>query len=441
MKNKFEQLIKETHAFKNRDFDSREAIRAMQDTLLSHHVTYAANHSPYYKALFKKLSINAESIKSAGDLSKIPCIAKKELTSHNNEFLAISENDTADICLTSATTGNHPTVIYQSSEDIARLAYNEEAAFRMVGINNNDRIMVCAAIDRCFMAGLAYYLGGLTLGSTMIRAGSGSPAQQWELIKTTKPTVLAGVPSLIRKLGQFAKKQGEDPKSMGIRKIVAIGEPIRSTDLKLLPVPHEVETLWGARLYSTYASTEMATAFCECRERCGGHLRPELLIAEIVDDEGNPLPPGEKGEVTVTPLGIKGMPLLRFRTGDISFIIPEPCRCGRNTIRLGPIIGRKNQMLKLKGTTLFPASLLSALDSMKGVEGGYIEARKNDDETDRVLLHVALSDPAVTVKMIVDHIRAKARVVPEIFIIKEEELNKKIFPPEKRKKMTFFDYR
>lgn len=423
------------------DFSSPESIRDVQAKLLSSHVSYTARYSPYYKALFGKLSIDPSSIKNPGDLTRIPPVTKTELTLHNNEFLAVNENAIADICLTSATTGDRPTVIYQSSDDIKRLAYNEEAAFKMIGIDSNDRIMVCAAIDRCFMAGLAYYLGGLNLGSTMIRAGSGSPAQQWELIKTTGPTVLVGVPSLIRKLGHFALEQGYDPKSMGIKKIVAIGEPIRSADLNLLPVPAEVESTWGARLFSTYASTEMATAFCECEKGQGGHLRPELVILEILDDEGNPLPSGEKGEVTVTPLGIKGMPLMRFRTGDISFIIEEPCPCGRNTPRLGPIIGRKNQMLKLKGTTIFPSTILSALDSLKGIEGAYIEARKNDDDTDRVLLHVSLSNPSVTVKMIVDHIRAKARVVPEIFIIDDKELNKKIFPPEKRKKTTFFDYR
>lgn len=423
------------------EFESPQAIDAMQQKLLSEQIAYAARFSPYYSALFKRLSLDPSSIRQLHDLRKIPFTTKNDLTCHNEAFLAAEKNDISDICLTSATTGDRPTIIYQSSSDLARLAYNEEAAFRMLGIDEKDSLMVCAAIDRCFMAGLAYYLGGLNIGSTMIRAGSGSPAQQWELIKTTKPSVLVGVPSLIRKLGQYAIQNGDDPSRAGIGKIVCIGEPIRSEEMKLLPVPAEVEAMWGAKLYSTYASSEMATAFCECEERCGGHLRPELLVLEIIDDEGNPLPPGEKGEVTVTPLGVRGMPLLRFKTGDISFIIPEPCHCGRNTVRLGPIMGRKNQMLKLKGTTLFPSSILSALDSLKGVEGAYIEARKNDDETDRVLLYTALSDPGVTIKTIVDHLRAKVRVVPEIFIIDEKELNLKIFPPEKRKKTTFFDYR
>jgi len=443
MNNLDSKLIKETpaHSYNHIEFDSKESIQATQEKLLIEHISYVAKHSPYYKNIFQKFSIDPSAITTIHDLIKIPCTSKKDLTCHNNEFLAVEQKDLSDICLTSATTGDRPTVIFQSSDDIARLTYNEEMAFEMMGINKNDRIMVCAAIDRCFMAGLAYYLGGLNSGSTMIRAGSGSPAQQWELIKTTRPTALVGVPSLIRKLGQFALQSNEDPKHMGIKKIIGIGEPIRSQELKLLPLPSEVETMWGAKLYSTYASSEMATAFCECEERCGGHLRPELLILEIVDDEGNPVPSGEKGEIVVTPLGIKGMPLLRFRTGDISFIVPEPCQCGRNTLRLGPIIGRKNQMLKLKGTTIFPSSILSALDSFGGVEGAYIEARKNEDETDRVLLYTAISDPGITIKNIVDHLRAKVRVVPEIIITEKEELERKTFPPEKRKKTTFFDYR
>lgn len=443
MKDKGPKLIRTTpaEAYNYVEFESQSTIDALQEKLLIEHISYTAEHSPYYKALFQKLSIDPSTIKNVRDLKKIPFTTKRDINLHNDEFRAIEKGALSDICLTSATTGDRPTAVYQSSGDIARLAYNEEAAFRMMGIDKNDGIMICAAIDRCFMAGLAYYLGGLNSGSTMIRAGSGSPAQQWELIKSTNPNVLVGVPSLIRKLGQYALQNNEDPKDAGIQKIVCIGETVRSRDMNLLPVPAEVETMWGAELFSTYASSEMATAFCECEERCGGHLRPELVIIEIINEDDNPVPPGEKGEIVVTPLGVEGMPLLRFKTGDISFIVQGDCKCGRNTLRLGPIMGRKNQMLKFKGTTIFPATILSALESLKGVEGAYVEARKNDDHTDRILVYAALSDPRVTIKTVVNHLRAKIRVVPEIVFIDEKELNQKIFPPEKRKKTTFFDYR
>ena len=423
------------------EYASKDEILSIQERLLTEHIEYAATHSPYYKSLFATHNIDAPSIKSVSDLSCLPCTSKSDLINQNESFLACSKRDIADICLTSATTGDRPTVLYQTQQDLSRLAYNEEAALKMIGIVPEDRIIIFAAIDRCFMAGLAYYLGSINMGATVIRAGAGSPAQQWELIKTTSPTVIIGVPSLIRKIGQYAIGMGERPDKMPVHSILGIGEAIRSEGLTLLPVACSVEQMWSARIYSTYASSEMATAFSECTEGSGGHLRPELLVVEILDDESNPVPPGEKGEITVTPLGVKGMPLIRFKTGDISFLIEKSCPCGRNTPRLGPIIGRKNQMLKLKGTTIFPSAILSSLEAVDGVEGGYIEVLSNDDGTDNVILYVAINDKSISLKYLVDLLRAKLRVVPQINIISVEELQKKTFPPEKRKKTTFFDLR
>lgn len=436
-------LLKKADAYKYAalEYSSKAEILNIQERLLSEHIKYTCEHSPYYKSLFASHNINPLSIKSISDLSTLPCTSKKDLIDQNEAFLACSKTDIADICLTSATTGNKPTILYQTQDDLARLAYNEEAALKMIDIKRDDKIIIFAAIDRCFMAGLAYYLGAINIGATVIRAGAGSPAQQWELIQTTSPTVIIGVPSLIRKIGQYAIDKGQNPDKTPVHSILGIGEALRSEDLQLLPVARRVEEMWSARIYSTYASSEMATAFSECKEASGGHLRPELLILEILDDESKPVAIGEKGEVTVTPLGVKGMPLIRFKTGDISFLIEDECPCDRNTPRLGPIIGRKNQMLKLKGTTIFPSAILSSLDTIDGVEGGYIEVLRNIDETDNVILYVAISDTSITLKYLVDCLRAKLRVVPQINIVTSEELNKKTFPPNKRKKTTFFDLR
>lgn len=437
------QLLKKADACKHAalEYASKAEILRLQERLLSEHIKYTCEHSPYYKSLFESLNIDVRSIKSISDLSTLPCTSKMDLIDKNEDFLACSKTDIVDICLTSATTGDKPTVLYQTSDDLSRLAYNEEAALKMIGIKPDDKIIIFAAIDRCFMAGLAYYLGSLNIGATVIRAGAGSPAQQWELINATSPTVIIGVPSLIRKIGQHAIDKGQRPDKTPLHSIVGIGEPLRSEDLTLLPLASSVEQMWSAKIYSTYASSEMATAFSECKEASGGHLRPELLVLEILDDESNPVASGEKGEVTVTPLGVKGMPLIRFKTGDISFLIEDDCPCGRNTPRLGPIIGRKNQMLKLKGTTIFPSAILSSLEAVDGIEGGYIEVLRNNDDTDNVVLYVAINDPSITLKCLVDLLRAKLRVVPQINIISTEELQKKTLPPEKRKKITFFDLR
>ena len=423
------------------DFESCEDILKIQDRLLIKHLHYTVNNSRFYREFFERHGLSLNSINGVKDLGQVPFTTKLDLERHNDRFLACDPQEVVDVCLTSATTGDAPNMLLLSSSDLARLAYNEEAAFRMIGIDAGDTLLICAAIDRCFMAGLAYYLGGLKIGARMVRAGSGSAAQHWHMIKTTGATVIAGVPSLIRKIGQYALENGDNPSKTGIRLMIAIGESIRDNKLNLLPAATQIEEMWGAPLYSTYASTEMATAFSECSERKGGHVRPELIITEIVDESGNQVPPGCAGEVVITPLGVTGMPLIRFSTGDISFLITEPCGCGRSTPRIGPVLGRKNQMLKFKGTTVFPSSILSVVEGIEGVEDACVEARKKDDGTDNIFLYVVCMNPLVLERVIVENIRARIRVVPEIIFISEEEFKNKTQHPEKRKKQLFMDFR
>ena len=260
----------------------------------------------------------------------------------------------------------------------------------MAGISSSDILLICAALDRCFMAGMAYFLGGVRLSAAVVRGGAGSAAQHWELVRRTGATAIVGVPSLIHKIGEFALEQKENPAASNVQKLIAIGEPTRDKSLSLLPISRELETMWDAPVFSTYASSEMATTFCECEARVGGHVRPELIVVEILDDKSRSVPQGDAGEVVVTPLGVTGMPLIRFRTGDISHMETSQCPCGRTTPRLAPVSGRKNQMLKYKGTTIFPNAIISALEGDSRFQGGYVEARRNPAGTDRVILYAAL---------------------------------------------------
>lgn len=439
-----EQLITEYMADDPSSFQylTRDELASLQKKKLQEHVHYAFKHSPFYRDLFEKYQIHPERIKGPQDLSLIPCTDKSDLIHHNEAFLAVPSQQIADVCLTSATSGEVPALLLQTHSDLARLAYNEKGAFQMTGLNSSDSLMVCAALDRAFMAGLAYFLGGLSLKTRVIRAGSGSAAQHWQMLKVTHPTAIVGVPSLMRKIAEYALECREDPRETSVKKLIAIGEPVRDKNLQHLPLTASLEELWSAQLYSTYASTELATTYCECEQRQGGHIRPELIVTEIVDQNNQPVADGEVGEVVVTPLGVEGMPLIRFKTGDISFMIHEPCSCGRNTPRLGPILGRKNQMLKFKGTTLFPNSILSVLEGIPFFEGGYIQALQYADGTDRIQLHVAVKDARHDIARIEELLRAKIRVVPEIVINTKEEIEKVVDQPEKkRKRITFIDSR
>ena len=427
--------------YSNLQYKTKSVIARVNCKNFLSHIKYTAENSPFYRKLFNRNDINIKDIKTVQDISRLPFTTKHDLNNYNEDFLAVNEKKIIDICLTSATSGKKPTILKQTASDLSRLAYNEKIAFSIAGITEKDTMVVCAALDRCFMAGIAYFMGGTSINAAMVRAGSGNAAQIWELIKLTKTTCIVGVPSLMIKIADYAISKGENPFTAGISTLIGIGEPLRDKKLKSLPSAFRLEKIWNADIYSTYASTEIATSFAECSEKAGGHIRPELIIVEIVDEKGNTAPPGHTGEVVVTPLGVKGMPLIRFKTGDISFIIDSPCKCGRLTKRLGPVLGRKNQMLKYKGTTIFPNSMLASLSGKEYYYGGYIEARKNSDGTDRVILYIALKNKSLNIETIKNDLRAQARVVPEIIIISMQELDKKVYGHDKRKKMDFIDLR
>ena len=186
----------------------------------------------------------------------------------------------------------------------------------------------------------------------------------------------------------------------------------------------------------------MGTSFTECQEGKGGHHHPELIIVEFLDDNNMPVKEGELGEVTVTTLGVEGMPLLRFKTGDVCHHYTDPCKCGRNTIRLGPLIGRKNQMIKYKGTTLFPPALYDILDNIDYVSNYIVEVYTNRIGTDEILIHISgkrIGEEKE--KDIKDHFRAKLRVAPLITFASEATIQKMQFPEISRKPVKFIDNR
>ena len=421
-------------------FANPAEIATRQVERLRQHLGYLQQASPWYRERFAVDQVQPKAIRSLDDLQQLPLTGKSDLAEHNEQFLAIAENLVVDICQTSGTTGE-PVTIWQSEKDLQRLARNECLAFKAAGVTAKDRVLIGAALDRGFMAGLAYFLGLRLIGASALRVGSGQPALVAETIIKQRPNVLVGVPSLFLRLARRMQQAGHDPSKFGVDKLICIGEPIRNSDLTLSPLGEELTTNWKAQVLGTYASTEMATAFADCTAGCGGHLLPELIAVEIIDDAGNNLSAGETGEVVVTPFGIEGTPLLRYRTGDIASLHSETCQCGRQTPRLGPIIGRKSQMLKVRGTTLFPAAIGNVLHSIAGVDGHYLEVQQQFDLSDQLLVVVGTTDPALTADYLAAQIAGKTRVKPEVKLVTPADILRKTVRPEQRKPITFFDYR
>ncbi|WP_204537208.1 MULTISPECIES: phenylacetate--CoA ligase family protein [Chryseobacterium] len=416
-------------------------IKIFQEEKLQELLQYLEANSHFYQKLFKENNIQISDIQTLEDLQKIPTTSKNDIQQNNNDFFCIPQNKIVDYSTTSGTLGD-PVTFGLSDQDLERLAYNEAISFACAGIKKGDVVQMITTIDKRFMAGLAYFLGLRKMGASVVRMGPGIPELQWDSIFRYQPKYLITVPSFLLKMIDYAEKHGIDYKNSSVFGAVCIGESIKNQDFTDNILSQKIKEKWNIQLYSTYASTEMSTAFTECEHQVGGHQHPELIITEILDDEGNPVKNGESGELTITTLGVEALPLLRFKTGDLVKAHYEPCKCGRNTMRLGPVVGRKQQMIKYKGTTLYPPAMNDILNDFEGILCYQIVIQSNEIGLDEIIIKLSTEREEESFEGEVrDHFRAKLRVSPKIEMLDFDVLSKTVFNPNSRKPITFIDLR
>lgn len=417
-------------------------IKHFQEQRLATALAYLARYSPFYKRMFQVHHIDPKKIKTLEDLQYIPFTEKSDLQKANSDFLCVPKHNIIDYITTSGTLGD-PVTFAMTNADLERLVYNEQISFLCTGVKQGDVFQLMTTIDKRFMAGLAYFLGVRRLGAGIVRVGNGIPELQWDTIRRIQPNIIIVVPSFILKIIKYAEENGIDYQSSSVKKAICIGENLRLQDFSLNLLGQSIKDKWNIELYSTYASTEMATTFTECKFGCGGHHHPELIICELVDEDGNLVEEGNVGELVITTLGVEGMPLLRFKTGDLARFYYEPCSCGRTTMRISPIIGRMNHMVKYKGTTLYPPAVFDVLDHIPYIENYVMVVSDNEYKNDHITIKISLREqPAFDViKNLKDHFRARIRVAPDIEICSGAELSKLCFPDINRKPVKFIDNR
>ncbi len=420
-------------------FKDSEEIKKEQWKLLKQQLEYISENSKFYQRLFSEKGIKADNINSLEDFRSIPITTKEDLQKYNVDFIAVDKEDIIDHVTTSGTLGS-PVNFYLNDTDLDRLAENELRSFQIAGVQKSDKVQITTTLDRRFMAGLAYFLGLRKLGAGIIRTGSGLPQLQWESIERFKPEYLVAVPSFLLKMIEYAKANDIDYSASSVKAAICIGEPLRDQGYKLNALGKKISNLWNIELFSTYASTEMSTAFTECPEHKGNHALSDLIFTEILDESGNPVNTGEIGELVVTPLGIQTMPLLRFATGDMLTYHDNPCNCGRNTLRLSAVVGRKQQKMKLKGTSLYPQHIIEVLNSYGKIKSFVIEAREDELKNDivKVLIPQSQSCQSADLK---EYFKSRLHVTPEIESIQDDEIEKLKFPKGSRKPQIFKDLR
>lgn len=416
------------------EFKSMAEIEAYQNQRLQEAISYLQTHSPFYQRMFVKHGINPSEIKTIGDLQKVPFTEKKDLQLYNKDFLCVTPEKIVDYITTSGTLGD-PVTFGCTDSDLERLAYNEMKSFSCAGLKPGNIVQLMTTLDKRFMAGLAYFLGIRKMGASIIRVGNGMPELQWDTIKRLKPDTLMCVPSFILRLIEYAEQHNIDYRNSSVKRVIGIGEGLREQDFSLNLLGQRIKEKWDVELFATYSSTEMGATFSECSYGCGGHVHPELIIVEIIGEDDSPVKDGEVGEVVVTTLGVEGMPLLRFRTGDMSRKIVEKCACGRNSYRLTPLVGRKNNMIKLKGTTIYPPAINDVLDNTPYVINYVVVVQNSFAGTDEVVVKVGISGNQAfdVIKDLKDRFRSRIRVAPIVEVLSPEDVNKINNPANNRK--------
>ena len=393
------------------EFLSGDEITAKSVRAVRNHVRHVKEASPYYReALF---DVFPEDIKSIDDIVKLPFTERTTLVEKTQSFIAVPPDRIAETVVTSGTTGS-PLAFSLTAADIDRLTFNDALAFYSGGITNADRAQVCVSLDNMFIGGMSYYRGMMHVGANTSRIGVMPSDIHRHYFDLLHPTVIVGVPSFLIKLSTEFSKPGSDNYMSSIKKIFCTGESIRKQDMQLNGTGKTLEDFFGAKAYSTYGNTELSISYCECIAQNGGHCRPELVYTEIVDGNGAPVPDGTPGEIVATPLGVEGMPLVRYKTGDIAFRVAGSCACGRNSMRIGPILGRKSQLIKVKGTTVYPLAITGILDDISEIDDYIIMLENDESLSDRVSLH-AVTAPA-NVEKISSRLRTELRVHVPVLI-------------------------
>jgi len=404
---------------------------------------YVSDRSIFYQHLFSKNFININEVLEYKDFLKIPLTHKSDLSEDGIDFI-VKDILIKEWVTTSGTT-SAPLKVPLTENDLKRLELNETLSLSNAGITASDTVLIAVAFDKLFIAGLAYYLGVKNIGATALRVGASSKNIVLNAIEQFKPSVIIGVPSFLLKVAQHATTMNISLADNSIKKIIAIGEPVSNKGFSRNSSGTKLEKLWGCKVISTYASTEMSTSFCECNFQKGGHYLNELIFLEVLDEDGFPVQDGELGEVVATPLGVEGLPVLRYATGDYARFYKGICECGYEGGRLGPVEGRRSGMLKIKGTTVFLSNVLDKLASLSYLTGYFVFIMQANDLSDTLQIKIAYKDSLEldkdsVIKMTKDALKGALKVTPEVIISSNEDIVE-LQEAKGSKKRFFQDFR
>lgn len=366
----------------------KEKLRELQLERLKKIVKYAYERVSYYRKKFDEVGLKPEDIKNLDDIKYIPFTSKADLREvYPFGMFAVPLSEIVEIHSSSGTTGK-PVVIGYTKEDIEVWKEVMARSLTMIGVTKDDIIQIAYGYG-LFTGGLGFHYGALAIGATVVPASAGNTRRQIELMRDFGTTVLACTPSYALYLAEYAKDEmGIDPRNLRLR-VGSFGAEMWTEKMR-----KEIEKRFGIKAYNVYGLTEIIGPGVahECEAQSGLHIWEDLFYAEIIDPEtGEPLPEGKRGELVLTTLTKKGVPMLRFRTRDITAFVPGICACGRTSKRIERIRGRTDDMIKIRGVMLFPYQIEKAILEVQGVEPHYQIILTRPHHLDEIEIQVEMS--------------------------------------------------
>ena len=366
----------------------REQLQELQLKRLKETVKLAVN-SPFYKEVFEKNGLTPDSIQTLDDLQKIPFTTKNDLRTHYPfGMAAIPIQKCVRIHSSSGTTGN-PTVVLHSARDLDQWANQVARCMYMVGLRDTDVFQNTSGYGM-FTGGLGFQYGAERLGALTVPAAAGNTKRQIKFITDFGTTCLHIIPSYATRLAEVMYEMGIDPRRDTKLHTVCIGAEPHSEEQR-----KRIEQLLGVKAYNCFGMSEMngpGVAF-ECPEQNVLHIWEDYVIPEIINPTTlEPVPEGEIGELVLTTINREAMPLLRYRTRDLTRFIPGECPCGRTHRRLARFVGRSDDMIILKGVNIFPIQIEKILMNFKELGSNYLITIETVGYNDEMLIEVELSD-------------------------------------------------
>ena len=363
-------------------------IRDLQLKRLKDTVRHCMN-SDFYKKRFLDAGISPDDINSLDDLKKIPFTTKQDLRDNYPFGLrSVELEKCVRLHSSSGTTGN-PTVILHSQKDLDEWANAVARCLWMVGLRPDDVFQNSSGYGM-FTGGLGFQYGAEKLGMLTVPAAAGNSLRQIKFITDFGTTAIHAIPSYVTRLKEVMDQVGVDPRRDTKLKTLIIGaEPHSEAQRK------RIEEMLGVKAYNSFGMSEMCgpgVAF-ECKEQNGLHIWEDYYIVEIVDPETlEPVPEGEIGELVLTTLNREAMPLLRYRTRDLTRILGHDCPCGRHHVRLDRMKGRSDDMIVLRGVNIFPIQIEKILLEFKELSTNYLITLTTDGDNDNMTVEVELEE-------------------------------------------------